>query len=141
MLHKPAKKCVARATKRHKAPLHNLMQTFSIKPNILETVATTGGNPATRHKHPFKVEIAKDKKASVTVDVEGTERVRVYLDGSAQEGKVGAAAVLICPGKETHKLHYHLGTLKHHTVFEAELVGMMLGLHLISCRSREQVTH
>ena len=130
-LHKPAKKCAARATKRHKAPLHDLMQTFNIKPNALETVATTGGNPATRHKRPFKIEIAKDKKASVAADAEGMERIRVYSDGSAQEGKVGAAAVLIYPGKETRKLHYHLGTVEHHTVFEAELVGMILGLHLI----------
>lgn len=135
-LHKPAKNCAARATRRHKSPLHDLMQTFNIKPSALETVAATGGNPATCHKQPFRLEIANDNEVSVTADTEGTEKARVYLDGSAQEGKVDAAAVLICPGKETRKLHYHLGTTEHHTVFEAKLVGMILGLHLIKTQKK-----
>ena len=31
-------------------------------------------------------------------------------------------------------LHYHLGSVDHHTVFEAELVGLLLGLHLIKTK-------
>jgi ribonuclease HI len=77
------------------------------------------------------MDIAVNKDASVTADTVGTENIKVYSDGSAQDGKVGAAAVLIRPGKETCKLHYHLGSTEHHTVFEAELVGLLLGLHLI----------
>jgi ribonuclease HI len=77
------------------------------------------------------VDIANDKEASITADAEGKEKVKVYSDGSAQEGKVGVAAILIRPGKEMRKLHYHLGTADQHTVFEAELVGLLLGLHLI----------
>jgi ribonuclease HI len=107
------------------------MQIFNIKPRILESIPTTGRNPATAHKHPFKIDIADNKEDSITADTEGRESVKIYSDGSAQEGKVGAAAVLIRPGKETHKLHYHLGTTEQHTVFEAELVGLLLGLHLI----------
>ena len=38
---------------------------------------------------------------------------------------------MIRPGKEPRKLHFHLGSTDHHTVFEAELVGLLLGLHLI----------
>ena len=49
-LHKPIRKCASRAMKRHKSTLHNLIQAFNIKPNTLETLPTTGGNPATRHK-------------------------------------------------------------------------------------------
>jgi ribonuclease HI len=77
------------------------------------------------------MDIAVNKDASVTADTVGTENIKVYSDRSAQDGKVGAAAVLIRPGKETRKLHYHLGSTEHHTVFEAELVGLLLGLHLI----------
>ena len=130
-LHKPIRKCASRETKRHKSTLHDLIQAFNIKPNSLETLPTTGGNPATRHKRPFKLTVASDKKASVAADEEGRENIKVYSDGSAQDGKVGAAAVLIQQGKETRTLHYHLGTTEHHTVFEAELVGLLLGLHLI----------
>jgi ribonuclease HI len=130
-LHKPAKKCANRATKRHRSTLHDLMQAFNIKPNLLETLTTTGGNPATRYKRPFKIDITSDKEASIKADADGKEKIKVYSDGSAQEGKVGAAAILIRPGKETRKLHFHLGSTDRHTVFEAELVGLILGLHLI----------
>jgi hypothetical protein len=71
------------------------MQAFNVKPGLLETLATTGGNPARTHKRPFKMDIPKDKEASIKADKEGTETIKVYSDGSAQEGKVGAAAVLI----------------------------------------------
>ena len=77
------------------------------------------------------MDVAINKDASVTADTEGTENIKVYSDGSAQDGKVGAAAVLIRPGKATRRLHFHLGSAEHHTVFEAELVGLLLGLHLI----------
>ena len=130
-LYKPVRKCASRDTKRHKSTLHDLMQAFNIKPNTLETISATGGNPATRHKRPFKLTVAKDKKASVVADEEGRENIKVYSDGSAQGGKVGAAAVLIQQGKAPRTLHYHLGTTEHHMVFEAELVGLILGLHLI----------
>jgi ribonuclease HI len=135
-LHKPVKKCASRSVKRHKSTLHELVQAFSIKPCNLETLATTGGNPAETHKRPFKLDIAKDKEASIKADKEGTERIKIYSDGSAHEGKVGAAAALIRPGKETRKLHYHLGSTDHHTVFEAELVGLLLGLHLIKTEKK-----
>jgi hypothetical protein len=77
------------------------------------------------------MDIPCDKEALVIANREGKEIIKVYSDGSAQEGKVGAAAVLYCPGKETRSLHYHLGSVEHHIVFEAELVGLLLGLQLI----------
>ena len=130
-LYKLVRKCTSRVTKRHKSTLHDLVHAFNIKPNTLETLSMMGGNPAMRHKQPFKLTIASDKKASVAADKEGRESIKVYSDGSAQEGKVGAAAVLIQQGKDTHTLHYHLGTTEHHTMFKVELVGLILVLHLI----------
>jgi ribonuclease HI len=135
-LHKPARKCANGTVKRHRSTLHELMQAFKIKPCLLETLATTGRDPAKAHKRPFKLDIAKDKEASIKADKEGREIIKVYSDGSAQEGKVGAAAILIRPGKETRKLHCHLGSTEHHTVFEAELVGLLLGLHLIKTEKK-----
>jgi ribonuclease HI len=67
----------------------------------------------------------------IKADAEGKKVVKVYSDGSAQEGKVGVAAILIRPGKEMRKLHFHLGLTEHHTVFKTELVGLLLGLQLI----------
>ena len=59
------------------------------------------------------------------------EKVQVYVDSSAINGKVGAAAVLLREGKPLHALHLHLGPESEHTVHEAELVGILLGLQLI----------
>ncbi|KAF8264457.1 hypothetical protein EI94DRAFT_1593134 [Lactarius quietus] len=111
-LHKPVKNCAGRTTKRHRSPLHDLVQTFNIKPKLLETLSTTGGNPTTHCKHPFKIDNASNKEVSVKADKEGKEKIKVYSDGSAQDREVGAAAVLIHPGKETRKQHYHLGNTK-----------------------------
>jgi hypothetical protein len=136
LLHKPARKCANGTVKRHRSTLHELMQAFKIKPCLLEMLATTGRDLAKAHKRPFKLDIAKDKEALIKADKEGREIIKVYSDGSAQEGKVGAAAILIRPGKETCKLHCHLGSTEHHMVFEAELVGLLLGLHLIKTEKK-----
>jgi len=53
------------------------------------------------------------------------------MDGSAQGGKVGATAILIRNNRPNHMLHYHLGPEAEHTVHEAELVGLLLAMHLI----------
>ena len=47
------------------------------------------------------------------------------------EGGVGAAAVLYRHGNERASLHKHLGRAEHHTIYEAELTGILLALQLI----------
>ena len=49
---------------------------------------------------------------------------------------MGAAALLLREGKPDRKLHYHLGPSMQHTVHKAELVGLLLGLHLIKTDRR-----
>ena len=66
-------------------------------------------------------------------DLESTnEETQVFLDGSAQGGKVGAAAILIKKDPLDCILHFHLGLESKHTVYKVELVGMLLALHLIT---------
>jgi hypothetical protein len=55
------------------------------------------------------------------------------------EGKVGAAAILIHKGRHMQTLHYHLGSDKEHMVHEAELVGILLGMHILSSRKSKKV--
>ncbi|KAF8591816.1 ribonuclease H-like protein, partial [Ramaria rubella] len=55
----------------------------------------------------------------------------VYSDGSCIDGRVGAAAVLFRDGQRKRSLRKYLGKENHHTVFEAELVGMCLGVELL----------
>jgi ribonuclease HI len=68
------------------------------------------------------------------------EEIQIYTDGSALEGKVGVAAILIHPGKEPRKLHYQLGPITEHTVHEAEMVGILLALQLVKTEPAGQTT-
>ena len=56
------------------------------------------------------------------------------------EGKVGVAAVLLRAGKPVRKLHFHLSLEDKHTVHKAELLGILLGLHLIYTERRNGTT-
>lgn len=46
-------------------------------------------------------------------------------------GKVGAAAVLVRQGATDNIARYHLGPDTEHEVYEAEIVGLQLALHLL----------
>ena len=61
----------------------------------------------------------------------GTNIVR-HTDSLIIDKKVGAAAVLTRPGKEHRTLHYHLGKSTEYTIFDAELAGLSMGIHLIN---------
>ena len=41
---------------------------------------------------------------------------------------------LFIKGRHIQTLHYHLGQVTQHTVHEAELVGLLLGLHMLNTR-------
>jgi len=72
--------------------------------------------------------------------VNAEEEVQVFLDGLAMEGKVGAAVVLLRAGKPACILHLHLGLEDKHTVYKVELVGILLGLHLINTERKNGTT-
>jgi ribonuclease HI len=97
----------------------------------MEKIPAKPRNPAHRGKLPFATSIPPSKEASIDEECSAREEIRLYSDGSAIEGKVGAAAVLLRPGKLHRVLHYHLGPESEHTVPEAELIGIILALHLI----------
>jgi ribonuclease HI len=128
----------ARKTKRHKSALHHMTQLYGIRANSVETIPVVRQNPAERNLLPANIEISMDKAASVQLDANSTETIKVYSDGSAHNGKVGAAAVLIRRGKADRVLRLCLGTTEQHTVPEAESVGLILGLHLIATEKRNR---
>ncbi|KAI9430296.1 hypothetical protein BJY52DRAFT_1351176 [Lactarius psammicola] len=128
---KPYSKCAKRKTKRHKSPLQQLADAYKADPKDFETIPAIGRNLATIEKRPFRTEIPKDKEESKRTDTHAPEHLKIYTDGSAHDGKVGAAAVMMKGDKITEKLHCHLGSTEKHTVFEAELTGILLGLQLI----------
>jgi ribonuclease HI len=56
---------------------------------------------------------------------------QVYMDGSIKDGWVGVAVVLVRNGELDKVLKVQLGRDTKHKVYEAELVGLQLALHLI----------
>ena len=116
--------------RRHKSALHHLVHSLSIKPSMIETIWTHPTKPST--VPPMKTSIASSKDESITQLAEITCKTQVFSDGSCTEGQVGAAAVLVIDGHQTATLRYHLGPASEHTVFEAELVGLILAAYLLS---------
>ena len=66
--------------------------------------------------------------------------MRVYSDGSGFEGGIGASALLYINDRLARTIRIHLGTTKEHTVYEAEGVGLIMGLHLLNGLSH-RLTH
>jgi ribonuclease HI len=63
--------------------------------------------------------------------------VRVYSDGSGFEGGIGASALLYVKECLVKVLRVHLGSASEHTVYEAEGVGLVMGLHLLNGLNRQ----
>ena len=123
--------------KSHRSPLHNLLQKFDINPKTMEKIPVPSLPPGWRPS--FKVEIAGSKEEAAEQEKRWVARdgIRVYSDGSDYKGGVGAAAILYDPGKPrvpTAKIY--LGKSTEHTVFEAEIMGIVAGLELIRKQRR-----
>jgi ribonuclease HI len=138
-LHKSFRKAYNRQPKRHKSPLHYLATCIEAPPDEIEELPVVRINPAQRHVLPVSIVIPENKEASTRVEAHAAETIRVFTDGSSHNGKVGAAAVLQRPGKPDRTLKIHLGEASHHTVYEAELAGILLGLYLIKTEKRNRV--
>ena len=139
-LHRIANRKTTGKIKRHKSPINSLLGAYAYDPKRLEKIPSTARDPMQSGKLPFKINIAETRENSMREDEEANEEVQVYTDGSAINGKVGAAAILIREGNAPRTLHLHLGPESEHTVHEAELVGIILGMHLISTEKHGSTT-
>ena len=130
-LQKQMQTAARRRVRRHRSPLHELANILQRDPGSIEEIPVVHANPALRQTIPVKVSIPADKEESIREDANAREEIKIYLDSSIQNGKVGATAVLYRNGRRKGVLKLHLGVASEHTVYEAELVGLILGLQLI----------
>ncbi|EIW74310.1 hypothetical protein CONPUDRAFT_67707, partial [Coniophora puteana RWD-64-598 SS2] len=117
-----------RLVKHHQTAIHLLAHRCKVRPGEVETlnyprlfVAPT----------PVETHIAKSRKEAVEEHAGRDRGVEVYTDGSGHGGRIGAAAVMVRVNGTTKVLRYHLGSDQRHTVFEAELVGILLAMELL----------
>ena len=137
-LHALIKRASNTQPKRHPSPLHLLFKTYDLRPNEIEDIPTYHHDP--KWSRTFNTHIARDKETAIKNNKEQKEKTTytVYTDGSAIGGGVGAAAVMYRNGRRTRSLRYHLGSTRDHTVYEAEVVAMRLGVHLAGDATRAE---
>ena len=128
--------------KHHRTAIHHLLDRYqaSIDPNKIEKIPATSRNLIQVDKNPFRISIAEDREGSIREAADAKEKIQIFTDGSAIEGKVGVAAILIRAGGAARALHLYLGTEDKHTAHKAELVGILLSLHLISTERKSSTT-
>jgi len=124
-LHKPVENTAKRLVKCHSMPLHNLMHTFDIQPQKVETIEAVRQD--TKWKPNIKMHITKNKENAIREVQMDTSDIKVFIDGSGIEGRIGVAAVLYWQGWVKTHLQYKLGLQKQHTVYEGEGIATVLG--------------
>jgi hypothetical protein len=130
-LHSLARKAAKRFVKRHKSPLHLLFYTSSIDPTKVEPISAVRRRPNYTPSFSTTILGSKDEALSAAKTHHRTQ-VSVYCDGSSLDNGTGGAAVLYINQVEKASLCYHLGPSDKHTVYEGELVGLSLAVHLLT---------
>ncbi|KAJ7133571.1 ribonuclease H-like domain-containing protein [Mycena epipterygia] len=128
-LHLAVAKASKKYVKRHRTPLHELMDEFEIMPERMEKIELV------RFVGDWESSMAVSKQSlkeeAEEADTADTARWKVYTDGSGIDGKIGVSAVLYRDGVKVRTSRKRLGSARHHTVFEGEGVGGNLGLGLL----------
>jgi ribonuclease HI len=134
-LWKDVRKPTKHSIKRHRGPIDDLVQTFKIQPECMETIQPIRQSP--RWEFQGEVVILSGQEA---VDFEAADQtaLKIYTDGSGVEGRVGAAAVMFHKGLEVRAERFHLGSLQRHEVYDAEGVGLLMAMDMV--RRRRQTT-
>jgi ribonuclease HI len=131
-LAKPVRRATKNRTPRHPSPIHHLVRHFELRPDSFETINPT--RRKTNYRPSLSTYIREDTDDAMRYAETAADKypIRIYSDGSRHGGGVGAAASLYI-GDSLHKtLRYRLGSSQEHTVYEAEAVGVILGLHLLT---------
>jgi hypothetical protein len=118
--------------KRHRSPINLLLTSLNLSSCLVEKIPAASRDPMSNSKLSFTISIANDRDSSIAEAANASEDVQIFIDGSALEGKVGTAVVLLKVDRPLCILHLHLGSKKEHTVHEAELLALLLSMHLPS---------
>ena len=128
-LTKVVRHSLRRPVKRHPSPIHTLAKLSGLDlgdvappPQLsLEDVKRT----------LFRSVIAKTREASIEAERTDDARIKIFTDGSACGGGVGASAVMYETDQAGFTARkFHLGSEQDHTSYEAELAGALMAVHL-----------
>ena len=124
----------------HSTPIQILFANFTHNPKLIEKKPTKLQNPVQRGLLPFITNILPTKEALVREAMQAWEVIKIFSDSSAIKGNVGATAILTRAGQLHHTLHYHLRPDSEHMVHKAELIGILLAVHLVQTKANAKVS-
>jgi ribonuclease HI len=134
-IHHHLRKAARIRVKRHPSPLHKLLNAYRhIKPNKMEKIQVVRRGPKWCPRMAIHIPSDKDE-AKQLVESDQSE-VRIFTDGSGHDKNIGAAALLLRRGAQPRKLLYYLGQEKQQTVYNAEVLGLVLGAQLLRTETR-----
>ena len=119
-----------RPAKRHPSLIHILDRLFkleqgSVAPPLLLSLEDV--------KHVlYRCTIADSQEKSIDEEANCRANYKVYTDGSRVDGGVGASAVMLdTTERKWSTLRRHLGSETDHTICDAELVGILMAVHMV----------
>ncbi|KAF8703185.1 Reverse transcriptase (RNA-dependent DNA polymerase), partial [Rhizoctonia solani] len=126
-----AKTKTLKKSKTHHSTIRKLLVNTGVNPaNYATNPRFNTLPPALKLLNPYVAPGGTDEAIADESTLKPT--VKTFLDGSMVGGNVGAAAVLIRKGKEEVVARKYVGLDREHEVYEAEVVGLILGLELLA---------
>ncbi|KAF8803168.1 hypothetical protein BYT27DRAFT_7033472, partial [Phlegmacium glaucopus] len=123
-----------RPATKHLTNSQHLLRIFKIDPSALEDIPAASKPPG--YQLPIDIVIADSKEQSIEDEQKDKASIKIFTDGSSQNGFVGGAAVMYYPRDGTiHEpsriLRHRLGTDKEYSVWDAEVAGGLMALWLL----------
>lgn len=142
-LAKSIQKAYSTQVKAHRSPLHDLFAINPIDPRKIEKKMTykddknenENENESNNRTEIFTTYI-EDKQRAKNIRAPKPHEMQIFTDGSGIDGRIGAAATTMDRKEGRKTLRYRMGKKGHHTVYEAELVGIILATHLAHKRNK-----
>ena len=115
--------------KHHRTAPYQLLCYFQLELQNIETIPLVCVDP--QLKIAANLYIAENKQLAYKEHLETAHSKCIYVDDSGTTEGVGAAA-RYCKWNGTDLVYqYYLGTAAQHTIYEAELVGILLVVQMI----------
>jgi hypothetical protein len=120
-------------------PMRRMATKYDLNPKDMEKIGARNRPPT--YKRVFNTRIDKDRDESIEQETADTAHIRIYTDGSAIGGKVGAAALLHLNDEDRPReiIHYHLGPKTRYSTYNTEWVGLLMATWLLTCIDDESI--
>lgn len=115
--------------RKHTTNIQRIIKRSGLDPTIFETVPAVSRPPV--YQPPLDVIVADSKAEAIEQETEDLADMKIYTDGSGQNGLVGASAVLYYTKKgvidePARILRCQLGPDSKYSVWEAEAAGVLM---------------